>query len=244
METRASMTDRIWPFVRMAGAALIIAAALAQIIRTVQNALVAVPPATGDVVTVVANFLSFFTIQSNLASAVVLVIAAVWAWTRGKDAAQEPRGIAIALACVTTYMIVTGIVYNTLLRGVELPQGVTVWWSNEILHVVAPLLLLADLFFAPKRRGLGWSTVWIIVIYPIVWVVYTLVRAPLITAPATGAGYWYPYPFLDPNLQGGYFGVAIYVVAIAAAVVAGGFLVIWAGRRRAASRDRATVLVS
>ena len=239
--TRPSPSERIWPFVRVAGAVLIVVAAVAQLVRTIQNALAAVPPATGHIPTVVADFLSFFTIQSNLASAVVLVIAAVWAWTKGRDATQESQGIAIALACVTTYMIVTGIVYNTLLRNVELPQGVTVWWSNEILHVVAPLLLLSDLLFAPKRRALAWSTAWIIVIYPIVWVVYTLLRAPLITAPATGAPYWYPYPFLDPNLQGGYFGVAIYVVAIAAAVVAGGFLVIWAGRARARRRERQAV---
>ena len=238
---RPSPSERIWPFVRVAGAVLIVVAALAQLARSIQNALVAVPPATGHVPTVVADFLSFFTIQSNLTSAVVLVIAAIWAWTKGRDAAQESPAIAVALACVTTYMIVTGIVYNTLLRNVELPQGVTVWWSNEVLHVVAPLLLLADLLFAPKRRALTWSTVWIIVIYPIVWVVYTLVRAPMITAPATGAPYWYPYPFLDPNLQGGYLGVAVYVVGIAIAIVGVGLLVIWVGRHRARRRERQAV---
>ena len=244
MDTRPSALDRIWPFVRVAGALLILAAAIAQIVRTVQNALVAVPPATGDVPTVVANFLSFFTIQSNLASMVVLVIAAVWSWTKGRDAGEESRGIAVALACVTTYMIVTGIVYNTLLRGVELPQGVTVPWSNEVLHVVAPLLLLADLLFAPKRRALPWSTAWIIVIYPVSWVVYTLVRAPLITAPATGAPYWYPYPFLDPNLQGGWGGVVVYIVGIAVAIIGVGLLVVWVGRVRAARRELAAASVS
>jgi hypothetical protein len=219
-------------------------AAVAQLTRTVQNAVAAVPPATGDVGAVVANFLSFFTIQSNIASAVVLVAAAIWAWTKGRDAAQDSPGIAIALACVTTYMIVTGVVYNTLLRNVELPQGVTVWWSNEILHVLAPLLLIADLLFAPKRRALAWSTVGIIVIYPIVWVVYTLVRGPLMIAPATGAASWYPYPFLDPSLQSGYPGVMVYVVIIAAAVVGAGSLVVWVGRRRAAPRESRAAVVA
>ena len=241
--TQPSRTERVWPLVRLAGAVLILVAALAQLTRTVQNALAAVPPATGDVGAVVANFLSFFTIQSNIAAAAVLIAAAIWTWTKGKDAAQDSPGIAVALACVTTYMIVTGVVYNTLLRNVELPQGVTVWWSNEILHVVAPLLLLADLLLAPKRRALAWSTVWVIVVYPIVWVVYTLVRGPLMIAPATGAPSWYPYPFLDPSLQGGYLGVMVYVVVIAATVVAAGFLVIWVGRRRAATREsRAAVM--
>jgi hypothetical protein len=241
--THPSRTERVWPLVRIAGAVLILVAAVAQLVRTVQNALAAVPPATGDVAAVVANFLSFFTIQSNIASAVVLIASAVWTWTKGKDAAQDSRAIAVALACVTTYMIVTGVVYNTLLRNVELPHGVTVWWSNEILHVVAPLLLVADLLLAPKRRALPWSAVGIIVIYPIVWVVYTLVRGPLMIAPATGAASWYPYPFLDPALQGGYPGVMVYVVVIAAAVLGAGLLVIWVGRRRAATREsRAAVL--
>jgi len=240
--TRAPVTERIWPYLRLGAAALVAAAVIAQLERTISNALVAVPPATGHIPTVIANFLSFFTIQSNIASAVVLVIAVVWGWTKGRRATEESTGIAIALACVTTYMIVTGIVYNTLLRNVELPQGVTVPWSNEVLHVVIPLFMLADLFVAPRRRGLAWSIAWIIVIYPIVWVIYTLVRGPLITAPASGASYWYPYPFLDPNLQGGYLPVALYVVGIAAATVGVGFLVIWVGRSRAAKREHAAAL--
>src|SRR5688500_10299021 len=99
-----SRTERAWPLVRIAGAILILVAAVAPLTRTVQNALAAVPPATGDVGAVVANFLSLFTIQSNIASAVVLVAAVIWAWTKGRDAAQDSPGIAIALACVTTYM--------------------------------------------------------------------------------------------------------------------------------------------
>ncbi len=83
-------------------------------------------------------------------------------------------------------MIVTGIVYNTLLRNVELPQGVTVPWSNEVLHVVIPLFLLADVLLAPRRRALGWSTIAVTAIFPLVWAVYTLIRANLIIAPATG----------------------------------------------------------
>src|SRR5690606_29600106 len=63
---------------------------------------------------------------------VVLAVAAIWALTCGRDATREPRWLAVALSCVTTYMIITGIVYNLLLRGIELPQGSTVPWSNEV----------------------------------------------------------------------------------------------------------------
>src|SRR5690606_29409882 len=134
---------------------------------------------------------SFFTILSNLGAAVVLAIAAVWAWTRGREAVSEPRWLAVSLACVATYMIVTGIVYNLLLRGVELPQGTTLGWSNEALHVVIPLFLLADVLLAPKRRMLSWPVVAVIAAFSLVWALYTLLRANLIVPPGTGHPYWY-----------------------------------------------------
>lgn len=234
-----------WSYVRVAVAALTFAAIIAQLIRTTERALEATTDYASHVPTVVANFLSYFTIQSNLFTAILLVIAAVWAWTKGKDAETEPRWLAILLACVTTYMIVTGIVYNTLLRGYPLDQGVTVWWSNEVLHVVIPLFMLIDLFAAPKRRALAWSTVAIIAIYPIVWAVYTLIRANFIIAPANGNPWWYPYPFLDPHLlPAGYLGVAGYIIGIAIAIVGVGVGVVWVGRWRAQRRVVAEAALS
>ena len=130
-------------------------------------------------------------------------------------------------------MIVTGIVYNTLLRGVELPQGTTVPWSNEVLHVIAPLILLLDLLVAPGRRGLGWGRILTIAAYPIAWVAYTLIRGPITVNPVTGEPWWYPYPFLNPHLvPGGFLGVTGYIIGIAIAIVAVGAAVLWWGRRR------------
>ena len=54
---------------------------------------------------------------------------------------------AVSLFVVLT--VVTGVVYNLLLRGVELPQGTTVEWSNEVLHVVACAYIVLDWFIAP-----------------------------------------------------------------------------------------------
>lgn len=226
----------VYAYVRLAAAVLGVAAIVAQLIRTVERALEATTDYAGHVPTVLSNFLSYFTIQSNVAAAVTLAIGGIW-MLRHRTTREEPRWFAILLACVTTYMIVTGIVYNTLLRGVALDQGVTVLWSNEVLHVVIPLFLLLDLFVAPKRRALPWRTAWIIVIYPVVWAVYTLVRANFIVAPANGNPWWYPYPFLDPHLvPGGFLGVAGYIVGIAVAIIGVGLLVIWVGRVRAQRR--------
>ncbi|MBW9092541.1 Pr6Pr family membrane protein [Microbacterium jejuense] len=216
-------------------AALIVAAIVAQLAKSVGTSI----GLGRDVGTTIANFFSFFTILSNASAAVVLLVAAIWFWTRGRDADREPTGLAVALAAVSTYMIITGIVYNTLLRNVVLPQGSEpVWWSNEVMHLIAPLFLLADVFFGPLRRALPWRSLWWIVAFPIVWVVYTMVRGPLVTNPVSGDPFWYPYPFLNPNNPGGWPSVILYVIGIAIAIVAVASFVVWWGRR---SADRAVV---
>ncbi|MBO9626438.1 MAG: Pr6Pr family membrane protein [Microbacterium sp.] len=230
-----------WPYFRLAGSALAVAAIVAQLVRTLGIAANAQTEWGGHIPTVVSNFFSFFTIESNVLAAVALAVGAVWALrTRGPDAV-EPRWLAVLLLCASTYMIVTGVVYNLLLRGIELPQGATVPWSNEVLHVVIPLVMLADVLFAPRRRRLGWGAVGIAAIFPIAWVVYTLVRANLVVSPATGEPWWYPYPFLNPHLPGASAGsVAAYVVLIAVIILGVAALVVWAGRIRASRSERAS----
>ena len=215
-------------------AVAIVAAIVAQLAKTVGTAI----ELDRDVPTTVANFLSFFTILSNAATAVVLGWAAIWFWTRGRRADAEPAALAFALASVTTYMVITGVVYNLLLRHIELPQEAEpIPWSNEIMHSIGPLFLLVDLFIGPLRRALPWKAALGILIFPIVWVVYTLVRGTLTTNPVSGDPWWYPYPFLDPHNPNlvpltGYPGVAIYIVAIAVAIIVTATLVVWVGRVR------------
>ncbi|MET2011294.1 Pr6Pr family membrane protein [Microbacterium chocolatum] len=222
---------RIWQILRLLMAAVVIAAVVSQLARSVGIA----AEAGRDVGTTIANFLSFFTILSNISAAVVLAVAGVLGLRRPH--VTDGTGLAVALASVTTYMVITGVVYNLLLRGIELAPGTTVPWSNEVLHVVAPLFLALDLFLGPRRRALEWRVLWAIVAFPIVWVVYTMVRGTLVTNPVTGDPFWYPYPFLNPNnpaLQPpGYAGVAVYVVGIAVGIVLVGAAVVVVGRRRA-----------
>jgi len=210
-------------------AAAIVAAITAQLAKSIGTA----TELGRDVTTTIANFFSFFTILSNAATAIVLVWAAVWFFTRGRSAAAEPSTLALALAGVSTFMIITGIVYNTLLRQIVLEQGsAPIPWSNEVLHLVGPLFLLADVFVGPLRRALPWRSLWAIVAFPILWVVYTMIRGPLVTNPVSGDPYWYPYPFLNPNNPGGWLPVIVYVVVIALAILAVGTFVVWWGRRR------------
>lgn len=176
------------------------------------------------------NFFSFFTILSNVGAIIVMLIGAWLLFTRK---GEDPRWFALFRGSVATYMIVTGIVYNLLLRNVVLPQGATLPWSNEILHVAVPVLILADWLFTPGRRSIPWRDWWMTLIFPIVWVVYTMVRGPFTPNELTGDSYWYPYPFLNPHLSAnGYLSVSFYIILIAATIglVAAG--VVWVSHRR------------
>lgn len=234
--TPASAWVSVWGVLRLVAAAAGIAAIVAQLLRTLDTASAASTPYGRDIDTVLSNFLSFFTIQSNLGAAVILAIGGIWLLTRGRRILVEPRWLAVLLACVSTYTIVTGIVYNLLLRGIELPQGATVPWSNEILHVWVPVFLLLDLLFAPRRRRLGWGTIGVILAYPFAWIVYTLIRGPLVVSPSTGQPFWYPYPFLNPNTEAGWPSVWMYMALIALVILVMGAIVVaiarWRGDRR------------
>lgn len=166
------------------------------------------------------NFFSYFTILSNALAALTLLAAAWFSFARP----VEPAWFTVVRVCAATYMATTLVVYNLLLRGISLDQATTVPWSNEILHVVGPLLVVLDWVFAPGRTRVSWRRYWIIAAFPIVWVVYSLVRGPIVG--------WYPYPFLNPAQIGGYVAVALYVLAIAAFILLVGAALVALSRLR------------
>ncbi|MDQ1082392.1 MULTISPECIES: Pr6Pr family membrane protein [Microbacterium] len=215
-----------WNVARIAVAVLIAAAVLAQFAASVSEAV-----ARGrDVATVIANFFSFFTILSNVSACVVLVLLGIRFLVRRRTTDVDPAPVAAALAWVSTYMITTGVVYNLLLRDLPL-QPETVAWSNEVMHVWGPLFLLLDVLIGPNRRRLPWAAAFGAAIFPIAWIIYTLLRAPLITNPTTKAPFWYPYPFLNPE-TGGWGHVVMYIIVIALAIITLAFVVVAVGRRR------------
>ncbi|MFF2272013.1 Pr6Pr family membrane protein [Agromyces sp. NPDC058136] len=192
---------RVFGVLRVVAAAAIIAAIVGQFAKSLSM----VP----DPAAFVVNFFSFFTILSNAVAAVVLLVGAGYAFRRASD----PPLFDLVRASATTYMATTLVVYNLLLRGISLDQATTLPWSNEILHVWAPLYLVVDWLFAPGRGRIDWNRFWWIAVFPIVWVVYTMIRGAIVG--------WYPYPFLNPEVSPGvgYGGVAVYVIAIAAFIL-------------------------
>ncbi|WP_146147463.1 Pr6Pr family membrane protein [Prauserella shujinwangii] len=150
-----------------------------------------------------ADHYSYFTIESNLFAALVLLAGAF------RPVPAPVRGAAVL------YLVTTGIVYAVLLRGVDVQ---TPEFANFALHSAMPLLVAVDWLADPPRTRLrGGHVLWWLV-FPLAYVAYTLVRGSVVG--------WYPYPFLDPA-QGGYGQVAamsLFVactIGVLAVVVAG-----------------------
>lgn len=186
---------RVFGAIRIIAAGVIIAAIVAQLVHSI-----ALVP---DVPHFLVNFFSYFTILSNALAALALLVGAYYSFTVRRD----PAWYNLSLAAVVTYMATTGVVYNLLLRAISLDQGSTVPWSNEVLHLVAPVYVVVVWILTPGKSALKWSAIGAIIAFPLVWSVYTMIRGPIVG--------WYPYPFLNPAQPGGYGAVAVYVVAIA-----------------------------
>ncbi|MFC8681807.1 Pr6Pr family membrane protein [Microbacterium ureisolvens] len=197
---------------------------------------------------VLANYFSLFTIVSTMLAIVALSVAASWAM-RNPGTSREPLGIALAIAAVTGPILLLGLVYNLLLRG--LPSAVALGdtagiamldkYAAEVLHVVLPIYFMLDLLLASRRRALPWWSLGVLVGYPLAWTTYTMVRGERVGNPDGTTPWWYPYPFLDPHGAGGYPSAFLYIGAILVGFLAIGTMIILIGRyrERRALRHRA-----
>jgi hypothetical protein len=136
-----------------------------------------------------ADYLSYFTIQSNLFVAAVLLASAVG------DASS--RVLARLRGAGTVYLVVTGLVYAFVLA--DSPLSMDGPWNNTVVHRLVPLAVLLDWLLSAPHVRIGFAAALAWLAYPLAFVVYTLVRGDI-----TG---FYPYSFLDPTRAGGYASV-------------------------------------
>lgn len=159
------------------------------------------------------RFFSYFTILSNI---LVLYTSA----TLTADPCKHGRVWNVLRLNAMAGIVVTGIVHWFFLRPIlHLSGGPYV--ADKLVHVAVPLLaVIGWVAFGPRQR-IGAGVLLPSLIYPIVWVVYTLVRG--------AASSWYPYPFVDVDLHG-YGVVALNCVGIAVLLLGISMLLLYADR--------------
>lgn len=132
------------------------------------------------------NVFFYFTILSNVLVGIVCLILMTNANKRGKVFEVFRLFSLIAI-------IITGIVYNTVLRQLSHPEGLALV-ENNMMHVIAPILATVGwLIFGPriqfKWAKLGWCAV-----IGLAWILVTFIRGAIT--------HWYPYPFLNVDSLG------------------------------------------
>lgn len=172
---------------------------------------------------VAGEYFTYFTILSTMIAIVVTALGGVMALRLPVDTAR----LTVARMSVLSYAVVTAVVYNLLLRDIPDEGFVVSPWPGEIMHVWIPLVLVLDWLLSPGRPALRWTGLRIVVIFPLLWLAFTLVRGAI-----TG---WYPYPFLEPDT--GWLSVASYVLGISVVILSLAALAITFSRLRALTTD-------
>jgi hypothetical protein len=161
---------------------------------------------THDVLVSLWNLARFFTIISNLAVALAMTAVAA-----GK---RVPPSV---LGGLTLAILLVGIVYATLLRGLH-PLSGPALVADYLLHYVSPVAMAAYwLLFVPRGR-LRRSAPWWWVLFPTAYFIYALGRGRL--------DHRYPYPFIDVGKLG-WQQVALNAAGIAFAFILAGFALVW-----------------
>nr|WP_146077693.1 Pr6Pr family membrane protein [Clavibacter michiganensis] len=148
------------------------------------------------------EYFSYFTIETSLMNIVVFIVGGILAFRLSRDTELFTT---VRMATLT-YAIITAGVYNLLLRNVPYNGFQGLSWPNEVIHVWIPILIVLDWLVSPGRPALSWKALRVVMIYPLLWLAYSLVRG----AVSNGI---YPYPFLDPATAG-WGSVIAYIVAL------------------------------
>ncbi|WP_104081941.1 Pr6Pr family membrane protein [Cryobacterium sp. Y11] len=166
-----------------------------------------------------ANFFSYFTVQSAIASVAVFVTAAVVALRRPTD----PAWVDMLRAMVTTYILVSGVVYGIIVwQSSGANYSIEVPWSSQLLHFVIPVCALIDWMVDPFKARLPWKYLGWAIVFPLFWLVYTLIRSPIVG--------WYPYFFLDARQVSGPAETVSYCLIIVAIITCIAALLTWITR--------------
>lgn len=130
------------------------------------------------------RYFTYFTIQTNILVAVCCTTLLFRPQSRWGQFFSRQQ----TLTCVTVYIVIVGLIYNTILRFTWSPAGFQKL-IDEILHSVIPaLVLIYWLVIVPKNK-LQWKDVLPWLIYPFIYIIFVLIRG--------SASGFYPYPFIN-----------------------------------------------
>lgn len=142
-----------------------------------------------NLVNTLIKFFSYFTILTNLLVAIYFTTR----WISPNSKLGKFFSKFATTTAVTVYILVVGVTYNLVLRNIFTHTG----WAkiaDEMLHAVVPLLFMLFWVFIAQKEKILWKQVLPWLLYPFMYLVYTLVRGEFVNT--------YPYPFVDVSKLG------------------------------------------
>jgi hypothetical protein len=137
----------------------------------------------------IIRYFSFFTILTNILVAYCFTVQLI----KSKHKVGEFFLQSKTVTAVAVYIIIVGIVYNTVLRQIWEPSGLQLV-VDELLHSFIPLLFILYWLLFVQKANLRWIDVLPWLLYPMSYIVYVMVRG-------TFSGF-YPYPFINAESIG------------------------------------------
>jgi hypothetical protein len=158
------------------------------------------------------NLFSYFTILTN--SLVAISITCILFFPNKKPGIffSKPS----VSSAVTLYIFIVALVYNTVLRGIFVLNGL-VLFVDTLLHVIVPVLYILYCFLYVPRGVLKWQDGVSWIFFPLLYLIYSLIRGEIIN--------WYPYPFLNVS-ELGYIKVFINLATMVAVFFVAGLCLI------------------
>ena len=158
------------------------------------------------------DYFGYFTNLTGLIAAGILIGTGFL----GVSGRRAPSWLTLLRGLVTAYLIVVGVIYNVLVPG----TGSAPPWVSVVLHVVFPVVVVLDWLLVGDRPRLPWRLLWLLLPYPVMWLIVVLLRG------VTDG--WVPYGFLLP--ERGPLSLLLHIVVLLAAVLLAGVLV-WSASR-------------
>jgi hypothetical protein len=132
----------------------------------------------------IIRYFSFFTVLTNL----IVVVCCTFLLLKPTSHAANFFSQPVTLTAIAVYISVVAIVYNSILRFLWKPEGLQLV-VDELLHPVIPVLFVIMWLLFIRNGALKWRDIYVWLIYPLVYIVYILIRGAL-------SGF-YPYPFIN-----------------------------------------------
>lgn len=161
----------------------------------------------------IVEFFSSFSVLSNVLAVVALGMLAVRPRLISSPSFSVFRGAGTVYVSVTALLYALGFIVEVIdVRSTE-P------WVDLTLHVIGPIAMVLDWLLDRPAVPMPQRAVGIWMVVPALYLGYTLIRGAIVD--------WYPYPFLDPEVLGGYAILAIWLGAGLFVIVGLGYLYYW-----------------